>query len=82
MITIFNSTFQVTNHLFQKPLKTFGIDLSATNIKRGREHGLPGYNDFRKFCRLPVARSFEELATTLQNKTALIFSNVYKLVPA
>ncbi|KAG1672743.1 Peroxidasin [Nymphon striatum] len=71
---------EVTNHLFQKPLKTFGIDLSATNIKRGRDHGLPGYNSFRKFCGLPVARTFQELAPLLQNKTAQFFSNIYKHV--
>nr|XP_039255236.1 lactoperoxidase-like [Styela clava] len=38
-----------------------GHDLFATNIQRGRDHGVPGYNHFRELCGLKKASSFDEL---------------------
>lgn len=73
-------TTEVTNHLFEKPGKFFGIDLAAINIQRGRDMGVPGYNHFREYCGLPRAKYFEDLTGVFSNKTLLRLSQLYRHV--
>ncbi|XP_022255822.1 peroxidasin homolog [Limulus polyphemus] len=71
-------TMEVTNHLFEEPPHQFGMDLIAFNIMRGRETGVPGYNDFRHWCGLGRAKTFEELEPYLNNRTAFKYAQIYK----
>ncbi|XP_061657040.1 eosinophil peroxidase isoform X2 [Syngnathoides biaculeatus] len=43
------------------------LDLGSLNMQRGRDHGLPGYNAWRRFCNLSEPRNQAELAQVLNN---------------
>nr|NP_523891.2 peroxidasin, isoform A [Drosophila melanogaster]NP_995975.1 peroxidasin, isoform E [Drosophila melanogaster]NP_995976.1 peroxidasin, isoform D [Drosophila melanogaster]NP_995977.1 peroxidasin, isoform C [Drosophila melanogaster]Q9VZZ4.1 RecName: Full=Peroxidasin; Flags: Precursor [Drosophila melanogaster]AOQ10577.1 Pxn-RA [synthetic construct]AAF47668.1 peroxidasin, isoform A [Drosophila melanogaster]AAS64946.1 peroxidasin, isoform C [Drosophila melanogaster]AAS64947.1 peroxidasin, isofo len=56
-----NLNTELTEKLFQTA-HAVALDLAAINIQRGRDHGMPGYNVYRKLCNLTVAQDFEDLA--------------------
>jgi hypothetical protein len=47
--------------LFEQPGSTGVVDLGAIDIQRGRDHGIPAYNDLRRALGLPARRSFMEI---------------------
>ena len=73
-------TAEVTTLLFAKPGNRFGVDLTAFNLQRNREVGLPGYTAFRKFCGLPPVERFEDLLGSMSNKTVRRYASVLRYV--
>ncbi|XP_024938090.1 peroxidase isoform X4 [Cephus cinctus] len=71
-------TQEVTNHLFKKAGAKFGMDLVSFNMQRGREFGIPSYMEFRKFCGLPGADTFEELFGSMPNETITRYSTIFQ----
>ena len=69
---------EVTNHLFQAKNKTFGMDLVALNVQRGRDHGLPGYNAFRELCGLGRVTDFDFLTDIIPLKIVERLKMIYR----
>lgn len=53
-------------------------DLSARNIQRGRDHGIPTYGEWRRRCNLKPLKSFYDLYSIMQDGAAADFQRLYK----
>ncbi|KAI9553143.1 hypothetical protein GHT06_021036 [Daphnia sinensis] len=60
--------------------KKSGGDLIAITIQRGREHGIPSYNEFREFCGMPKVQSFDELINEFVQEDIDLLKTAYKSV--
>jgi peroxidase len=67
----------IRNFLFGAP-GSDGFDLVSLNIQRGRDHGLPGYNQAREVLGLEPASSFSDITSNveLQQQLASVYDNV------
>lgn len=76
-----NFAKQIQNRLFEsndKYNKLWRNDLIAINICRGREHGIPSYNELRKHCSLPKAESFTQFGDTMNIKAIEKLKKIYR----
>nr|XP_018900823.1 PREDICTED: peroxidase-like [Bemisia tabaci] len=69
----------MTQYLFSDSM-AFGMDALSLAIQRGRDHGLPGYNQYRKFCGLPEAHSFTDLEENIPKSIVQKLKSLYKSV--
>ncbi|CAL8121494.1 unnamed protein product [Orchesella dallaii] len=69
-------TTELRDHLFQTSGRS-GMDLIALNIQRGRDHGLPGYNEYRDLCRLGKARDFSDLSPIIAPRKISSLEEIY-----
>jgi len=67
----------VRNFLFGPP-GAGGFDLASLNIQRGRDHGLPSYNDMRRALGLRPARRFADISSNreIRNRLASVYVSV------
>jgi len=54
---------------------TAGTDLISIDIERGREYGLPCYNEFRQLCGMKKFKTFQEFTDeiSIQVNRHLVF---------
>ncbi|XP_076294511.1 peroxidase isoform X2 [Lasioglossum baleicum] len=55
-----NIISDVTSRLYAEGQNSLGLDAISLDIQRGRDHALPGYNQYRKYCGLPTAKNFDD----------------------
>ncbi|NWX15909.1 PERE peroxidase, partial [Aegotheles bennettii] len=58
---------ELRDRLFEQ-VERIGFDLPALNMQRSRDHGLPGYASWRKFCGLSQPSKLKTLARVLKNR--------------
>jgi len=73
-------TRELTNKLFRPWNSTFGLDLFALNVQRGRDHGLKGYPSWLKQCALNQVKSFSDLEQFIPRKLVKILRRHYASV--
>lgn len=75
-LTDINFDPEIKHFLFRRN-RPFGSDLRAIDIQRNRDHGLAGYNDFREYCGLQRAHSWEDYLDLISPQSLEHLRSVY-----
>ncbi|XP_065334518.1 peroxidase-like [Cloeon dipterum] len=70
-------TEEVTHGFYAGELSNLGADALSIVVQRGRDHGLPGYNDFRSACGLPRMSCIDEFADLLPKTVVNLLKTLY-----
>jgi peroxidase len=73
-----NVVDHLQNHLFEftDGSDVIALDLPATNINRGRDHGIPAYYKYRELCGSPVT-SWESLVNVMSAENIKKLQTIY-----
>jgi len=66
--------------------ESVALDLGALNVQRGRDHALPFYNQWRQYCNLTFANTFDDLRNEIKseqvrNKLAELYKTPHNIDP-
>ena len=77
---MFDTVFDpnLAEKLFLNNKGFLGGDLFAKNVQRGRDHGLPGYNDYRVKCGMTKICSWEEKPSEIEQVNWDKFKDIYE----
>ncbi|XP_068909964.1 peroxidase [Tenebrio molitor] len=68
---------EITQFLFRNG-QPFGSDLKAFDVQRNRDHGLASYNDYRVFCGLPKALTFEDFLDVITQENVKKLATLFE----
>lgn len=78
-------TAELTDKLFENNSsssnavkRTANLDLVSLNIQRGRDHGIPAYYEWRKYCKLPSVDTWEEMQSAVDPDSLANMKTIYK----
>lgn len=72
--------FTIARKLFVGTGETGHLDLTALNIQRGRDHGIPPYNEYRKICNMDPIDSWTKLKSIMMPGAAERLQKIYASV--
>ncbi|XP_022171593.1 peroxidase-like [Myzus persicae] len=72
-------TQTITNHLYSIGTNnSFGMDTLSLDIQRSRDHGIPSYTQFRKYCGLKDIENEQDLSEIMGESSADRLLKLYK----
>lgn len=62
----------MTNYMYSNNIDDeFGMDIVSLGIQRTRDHGIPSYTEFRKYCNLSIIKKNNDLSNIMVEGVSL-----------